>query len=363
MQESDENLIQSQIQSVNQACFPLSASSGSDAAMPRINNKDLGIPRPCNSYSIFVQKCHRDYSKVLSNARLRRKVYGKQPVASDLSKRWKSMSAEERQPFVDQAKDGGARNRSLRKQALAERRCSKEPLPTEALELGRGGGGAALPSCTFNLETIMVSSILGSGTYGTVKLGVTTLSRVKYAIKFGAASRTDTESMPSTPMNDKTVVAEQDLVREKCLLSKLKHPSIVQCFGLVALSGKLGLVLELCDGNLRQWLEANAVPMGSPGPPEHLLHGRDQMFLQVAGGLHYIHTQRVLHLDVKTNNCLVCASGVVKLADFGLAIKFKDSRGVLVQGQCVYNFCYRPPECDVNTKAGKCCVCDVFVEF
>eukprot|EP00438_Fugacium_kawagutii_P026721 Skav228687 [mRNA] locus=scaffold2247:155011:155526:- [translate_table: standard] len=158
---------------------------------------------------------------------------------------------------------------------------------------------------------------------------------------------------------DKTVVTEQDLVKEKCLLLKLSHPSVLTCFGLVTLdSGTLGLVLELCEGgHLLKWLREN--PLGSEPPPD-LLHRREQMFLQVAAGLHHIHTRRVLHLDVKTNNCLLCASGTVKISDFGMAAKFSKSyEGVIAYGQSVYNSNYRPPECDVSrkAKAGKCIVC------
>ncbi|KAI8474690.1 MAG: kinase-like domain-containing protein [Monoraphidium minutum] len=43
------------------------------------------------------------------------------------------------------------------------------------------------------------------------------------------------------------------------------------------------------------------------------------LFLQVAGALHYIHSRRVLHRDLKAQNVLLAGGGVVMLADFGIS--------------------------------------------
>jgi NIMA (never in mitosis gene a)-related kinase len=43
------------------------------------------------------------------------------------------------------------------------------------------------------------------------------------------------------------------------------------------------------------------------------------MFLQVAMGLHHIHTKRVLHRDLKTQNIFVARGGILKLGDFGIS--------------------------------------------
>lgn len=43
------------------------------------------------------------------------------------------------------------------------------------------------------------------------------------------------------------------------------------------------------------------------------------MFLQIAMGLNHIHSKRVLHRDLKTQNIFVAKGGILKLGDFGIS--------------------------------------------
>lgn len=47
--------------------------------------------------------------------------------------------------------------------------------------------------------------------------------------------------------------------------------------------------------------------------------------LQILNGLDYLHTQGVVHRDIKGANILVSETGVVKLADFGVATLLTDN--------------------------------------
>ena len=42
-------------------------------------------------------------------------------------------------------------------------------------------------------------------------------------------------------------------------------------------------------------------------------------FVQTALGLHYMHTNRVLHRDIKTQNVFILSSGRVVLGDLGIS--------------------------------------------
>ena len=43
---------------------------------------------------------------------------------------------------------------------------------------------------------------------------------------------------------------------------------------------------------------------------------------QLLNGLYFIHSQKILHRDMKAANILITKKGVLKLADFGLARAF-----------------------------------------
>lgn len=51
-------------------------------------------------------------------------------------------------------------------------------------------------------------------------------------------------------------------------------------------------------------------------------HHMQKYTYQVLEGIHFCHSHRVLHRDLKPQNLLVNSHGVVKLADFGLARAF-----------------------------------------
>lgn len=66
------------------------------------------------------------------------------------------------------------------------------------------------------------------------------------------------------------------------------------------------------------------------------------LLLQLLRGLAHLHAHWVVHRDVKTSNLLLSASGVLKLADFGLARQFGDPPEPLTPG--VVTLHYRAPE-------------------
>ena len=68
--------------------------------------------------------------------------------------------------------------------------------------------------------------------------------------------------------------------------------------------------MELCSASLFQVIEKTY--NGPPLPPDN-----DVMF-QMANGLYYIHSQNLVHGNIKPENILISMDGQMKLSEFGL---------------------------------------------
>lgn len=105
---------------------------------------------------------------------------------------------------------------------------------------------------------------------------------------------------------------------EISLLRKLNHENIVKYHDTIKTQSCLYIVLEYMEnGSLAQFVKR----FGS------LSETLVAMYItQVLRGLAYLHEQGVLHRDVKGANILTTKDGLVKLADFGVAIKLSETQ-------------------------------------
>ncbi|PIN13169.1 MEKK [Handroanthus impetiginosus] len=141
--------------------------------------------------------------------------------------------------------------------------------------------------------------LIGSGSNGSV-YGVLTEDGLSYAVK-------------EVSLLDQGTQEQQKLSHledEIYVLSRLQHKNIVRYFGTERDDTKLYIFLELVSkGSLKELYGEYEL-----GDPEVSAYTR-----QILDGLNYLHSQNVVHRDIKCANILVDASGSVKLADFGLA--------------------------------------------
>ncbi|MGD9571689.1 MAG: protein kinase [Thermoleophilia bacterium] len=109
---------------------------------------------------------------------------------------------------------------------------------------------------------------------------------------------------------------EDDLVqrfrREARTLARVRHPGIIALYDMLRLSdGSLYLVLEFVPGaSLEQDLAGGrALPWARCA----------DIAGQICGALAAAHAQDVIHRDIKPSNILIEPTGVVRVADFGIA--------------------------------------------
>ena len=114
----------------------------------------------------------------------------------------------------------------------------------------------------------------------------------------------------------------RDILNEVDVMSRLHHPSVVQYEESFVEAETLHIVMELLEGgDLAQDIEARTE--SQPGAPPRLARPFDEeaiwaILVQVCEGLHHVHSQRVLHRDLKAENLFCDGHGAVKVGDLGL---------------------------------------------
>lgn len=85
--------------------------------------------------------------------------------------------------------------------------------------------------------------------------------------------------------------------------------------------------MELCDRSLKEVLNLSEDGV----VPEHQIW---KYLSDVMQGLHHIHKHKLAHLDIKPENMLVGADGVLKIADMGNSIRLggPSSQGASLMG-------------------------------
>lgn len=148
--------------------------------------------------------------------------------------------------------------------------------------------------------------VIGKGAYGTVYLATHVPTGKEYALKKIVVKITE-EGVP------------QSIIREISALKTLHeigHPNIVRLHDVFHCSNNdnemcLSVVYEKCDWDLYDFLRTIPRDMGD-------FQCRN-FAKQIIMGLDFLHSNHVIHRDLKPQNILINRNQTVKIADFGLS--------------------------------------------
>ncbi|KEG10945.1 protein kinase [Trypanosoma grayi] len=147
------------------------------------------------------------------------------------------------------------------------------------------------------MENYSVVELVGEGSFGKVykarRKGTGHVVAMKFILKKGK--------------NDKELL---NLRSEIEIMTKLNHDNIITLFEAFETQQEFVVVMEYAQGELFEILEDDKKL------PEDVVQ---RIAKQLVQALHYLHSNRIMHRDMKPQNILIGQNGSVKLADFGFA--------------------------------------------
>ncbi|KAL3640270.1 hypothetical protein CASFOL_015238 [Castilleja foliolosa] len=144
--------------------------------------------------------------------------------------------------------------------------------------------------------------LIGRGTFGSVYVASNRETGALCAMK-------EVEILPD---DSNSAERMRQLEQEIKVLSRLKHPNIVQYFGSEIVKDKFYIYLEYVHpGSINKFIQDHCGAITESIVRNFTRH--------ILCGLAYLHSTKTIHRDIKGANLLVDAYGVVKLADFGMA--------------------------------------------
>lgn len=151
-----------------------------------------------------------------------------------------------------------------------------------------------------HLENYDLIKKIGEGAYGLVFSAIHKKTKKPFAIK-QISLENENDGVPRSS------------IREIALLKTLDHPNIVKLFNIINHNGKLFMVFEIADMDLKHFINSQKESIN--------IEQLKQIGYQLFRGLAYLHNQQVLHRDIKPQNILLDNKEdiTVKICDFGLA--------------------------------------------
>lgn len=182
-------------------------------------------------------------------------------------------------------------------------------------------GNSAKHEWEIDASKLTVKSVIARGTFGTVHRGIYDGQDVAVKmLDWGEEGQRTAAEIASL---------RAAFTQEVAVWHKLNHPNVTKFIG--AKMGSSGLQIQTENGEISmpnniccvvvEYLQGGALK-------NYLIKNRKrklpfkvvvQLALDLARGLSYLHSQKIVHRDVKTENMLLDKSRTLKIADFGVA--------------------------------------------
>uniref|UniRef100_A0A668AV20 non-specific serine/threonine protein kinase n=1 Tax=Myripristis murdjan TaxID=586833 RepID=A0A668AV20_9TELE len=159
------------------------------------------------------------------------------------------------------------------------------------------------------------SDVLWKSNFESYYTEITELGRGRFSVAKRCDQKGSKRTVAAKHVNKKLLRREQ-VLQEIRLLQTLDHPNLVKLLDTFETANSYVLVLEMADqGRFLDYI----VSWGNLTEEKVALYLRD-----ILEGLHYLHSWRIAHLDLKPENIVVehaSSQPVVKLTDFGDAVQ------------------------------------------
>ena len=176
------------------------------------------------------------------------------------------------------------------------------------------------PGTTLQGGKYKIERVLGQGGFGITYLAVQSgLNRLVAVKEFfmrehcNRDAQTCHVSVPSIGSRELVERFRQKFLKEAQTIAAFDHPNIVRIHDIFEENGTAYYVMENIDGGA---LSDQHLPMSESVAVDYIR--------QVGKALAYIHSQNVLHLDVKPSNILLRRNGDAVLIDFGISKRYDD---------------------------------------
>ena len=159
----------------------------------------------------------------------------------------------------------------------------------------------------WEMDNYQLGKRIGRGNYGTVYVARDKRNNRWYCLK---------TIMMEAHSEEEREKAQQEVE----VLRGLDHPGIVRYHEHFVHEDSLCVVMHYCEGgDLAQAIKQRA-KAEQPFNEQEVI----SLFVQIVMALHYVHSKRILHRDLKTQNIFITKArdgqmGLVKLGDFGIA--------------------------------------------